>query len=270
MTSVDRGRPVSSILSNAARQTFALYRRETHWKTGADRRQADGAMPMQCPSLKPRFRMRPSALPSKNRATTRLAAVLTTMRETQHRVKNLSTVLVAICHQTVRESTSKADLDRTFSERVAAYCVSFDLMVENGWRPIELQRLVELQLEAFRGPEGAQAILSGPHIEVSSATAQNLGMALHELATNAVKYGALSNPSGLIRVSWTISPAAANRVVTLVWTETGGPTPIPTNRQGFGSKLTDKLVASALNGASSHTFGPEGVVWKIAFPVPQA
>lgn len=188
-------------------------------------------------------------------------------QETQHRIKNMATVIMSMCHQVARQTETKLEFDKCFSDRVAAYCRSLDQMIENDWDSTSLSSVVALQLETFGGVGSAQIAASGPPVDVPPAAVQNLGLALHELATNAVKYGALSNGAGKVHVSWSVSHETRPRIVRLVWSETGGPAVIPTTAKSFGSLLLDKLVAAALNGTSRHDRNAAGVVWTLSFPI---
>ena len=123
-----------------------------------------------------------------------------------------------------------------------------------------LDALVASQLKAF-GAGGDQIETHGPTVRLSPTAAQTLGLALHELATNAAKYGALSVNEGYVRIDWTL-----DTTFTLVWSEHGGPTVTEPKRSGFGTLVTQKMTARGLGGEVAMSYAPTGVVWKLTAP----
>jgi two-component sensor histidine kinase len=188
------------------------------------------------------------------------------MRELSHRAKNQLAVVVAMARRTAENSRNMAEFEKVFSERLMALARSTDLLVHQNWRGVALNGLVEAHLEPFAGDKGGRLHISGPLIEIGPEAAQSIGLALHELATNAAKYGALSVPEGRVTVSWRFA-GAAGELLRLEWKESGGPPVEDPTRTGFGSLVIQRTVAQSLNGEVVHDFRPEGVFWAIDLPV---
>ncbi|MFN0219182.1 MAG: PAS domain S-box protein [Hyphomicrobium sp.] len=189
------------------------------------------------------------------------------MRELSHRTKNLLAVIQSIARQTGMNSASTEDFNKRFMPRLAALASSHDLLVNEEWSGVRLDELVREQLKPFLGDDGeTRLILKGPQLVVTPTTAQALGLALHELATNAAKYGALSKPGGSLHVGWSFDPNAGDSAFRLTWTERGGPAVAPPDRRGFGHIVVEQVVASSLLGASKLTFEPAGVDWELEAP----
>ncbi|WP_282026685.1 MASE1 domain-containing protein [Limimaricola cinnabarinus] len=182
------------------------------------------------------------------------------MREVNHRSKNLLSVVQVIARQTA--SHSPQDFIEAFGARLRALAANQDILVNNEWQRIDLAELVGAQLRHF-GTVGPRVRLSGPAVMVPPAAAQALGMALHELATNAAKYGSLSTPRGHVDISWTIGEEG----FWMRWRESGGPPVTPPQRAGFGSRILDDLTASSMSGRVSLDYAPDGLVWELRCPV---
>ncbi|RYE78469.1 MAG: sensor histidine kinase, partial [Hyphomicrobiales bacterium] len=149
----------------------------------------------------------------------------------------------------------------TLSEALSSLARSADLLADGGWESAALDGLVESQLKAFGAGKGGQIETHGPNVRLSPTAAQTIGLALHELATNAAKYGALSVNEGYVRIDWTLEP-----VFSLTWREIGGPVVVPPKRSGFGTLVTQKMTARALGGEVEMAYAPSGVVWKLTAP----
>ncbi len=155
------------------------------------------------------------------------------MSEVNHRAKNLLTVVQTIARQTA--ATKPDDFIERFGERIHALALGQDLLVKNEWRGVDLHELVHSQLAHFKDLIGVRIELRGPSLNISAAAAQTLGMALHELATNAGKYGALSNADGRVEVSWRVECAETGvKTFTMTWREQGGPPVVVPAKNGFG------------------------------------
>ncbi|MFT6533761.1 MAG: PAS domain S-box-containing protein [Limimaricola cinnabarinus] len=181
------------------------------------------------------------------------------MREVNHRSKNLLSIVQVIARQTA--SHSPQDFIEAFGQRLRALAANQDILVNNEWQRVDLADLVRAQLGHF-GAIGPRVRLSGPPVMVPPAAAQALGMALHELATNAAKYGSLSNRDGCVDISWTMGDDGFR----MSWRESGGPPVAAPRKSGFGTKILDQLTASSMSGRVSLSYAPEGVVWELSCP----
>jgi PAS domain S-box-containing protein len=191
------------------------------------------------------------------------------MREVNHRAKNLLAVVQAVVRQTAGEIDPKLFEER-LNERIAALAASHDLLVRNEWRGVDTGALVETQLAHFKDLIGTRVVLRGPPALLRPEAAQALGMALHELATNAGKYGALSCRAGTVHVEWEIAANGRGPYFKIRWIERGGPPPKQPERQGFGQKVMVQMAEYALDGKVSLTYPGSGLVWELAAPVDRA
>lgn len=182
------------------------------------------------------------------------------MREVNHRSKNLLTIVQVIARQTAAHSPD--DFTQTFTQRLQALAANQDLLVNSDWQRVGLVELINSQLAHFAAV-GARVHLSGPRIMVPPAAAQALSMALHELATNAAKYGSLSNETGRVEVTWTVKDDRFH----LCWREIGGPGVTPPETVGFGTTVLDRMTAASLSGEVTIDYRPDGLVWDLDCPL---
>jgi two-component sensor histidine kinase len=182
------------------------------------------------------------------------------LREASHRAKNQFAVIRSIARETMR-STDADGFDDAFSQRLAALARSHDLLVKGDWQRVELRDLVSAHLAPF-GAE-ARAALTGPPLGTTANAAQYLGMAFHELTTNAVKYGALAAAGGRIEVTWTVVEDASGNKVVVEWRELGGPPVAAFKPTGFGSSVVLRLVPRALFGEAEMTVESDGLRWRL-------
>jgi two-component sensor histidine kinase len=188
----------------------------------------------------------------------REAHVRLIMRELSHRSKNLLAIVLAIARQTSRHTTSFSDFETRFNSRIQALADAHDLLVEQQWSGAFIDDLIRAQLAAF-GTE--RVTCHGPRIMMRTEAVQNVALALHELATNASKYGALSTPGGKIAIEWGWETGASGeRNARLTWRESGGPPAVAPDKKGFGCFVLERVVINAL-GEGSLEFKPEGLVW---------
>ncbi|WP_322893335.1 MULTISPECIES: PAS domain S-box protein [unclassified Yoonia] len=183
------------------------------------------------------------------------------MREVNHRSKNMLAVVQSILRQ-MRPN----DVDqfvRDFGARLRALANGQDLLVNSSDDSPELAALVQTQLTYFAQLSGIRLRVSGPAMRISSEVAQSLGMAIYELATNAGKYGALSNTTGQIDISWQIE----NGMFSLTWQESGGPDVVPPISKGFGTVVLEDMLTMALGATTQISYLPSGVVWTLQCPV---
>lgn len=188
------------------------------------------------------------------------------MRELSHRAKNQLAVVVAMARRTAERSDSIADFETVFSERLMALARSTDLLVNQNWRGVALAELIDAHLMPFVAGNKSRLVAGGPHVELGPDPAQSIGLAFHELATNASKYGALSVPDGIVTIRWRHTDGE-RRGLRIEWSESGGPAVEEPTRTGFGSIVIQRTVAQSLNGEVTHEYRPEGVFWAIDMPV---
>ncbi len=187
------------------------------------------------------------------------------MGEINHRAKNLLAVVLSVARQT--DGASHSDFIKKFSARIQSLAAGHDVLVENEWKGGELGILTRAQLSHFKDLIGNRITISGDPITLSPSAVQTLGMALHELATNASKYGALSNSTGCVAIGWeTVEVAAVNRLL-MTWSESSGPTVIPPESTGFGSTITNDVVRMSLVGDVTTDFSPSGFSWGLDCPL---
>jgi len=191
------------------------------------------------------------------------------MRELTHRSKNLLAVIQAMARQTARHAGSIDSFLEQFGARLQALARSHDLLVQEEWHGVSLRELIRSQLAPYFDRNSGQITVDGPPVMLRPEAAQSLGLALHELAINAVKFGALSTPSGRISITWTWESTRNPPTVEIVWTETGGPKVEAPVQRGFGSLVVERNLARALEGEVELTFGHDGVGCRIAIPVAQ-
>ncbi|UOA20572.1 Blue-light-activated histidine kinase (plasmid) [Sulfitobacter indolifex] len=179
------------------------------------------------------------------------------MREVNHRGKNLLSVVKVIARQTALRSPE--NFIEAFGERLQALAANQDILVNNGWQQIELDALVRGQLEHFEAIRERVTVV-GPPVKVSAHAAQAIGMAMHELATNAAKYGSLSNDVGRVVIDWSVEDGNFS----MSWCEQDGPAVSAPTSRGFGTTVIDKLTASSLSADVELTYAPTGLVWKVS------
>jgi PAS domain S-box-containing protein len=182
------------------------------------------------------------------------------LAEVSHRSKNLLNVVQAIARQTA--SGDPATFMRRFDQRLASLAASQDLLLANDGRGVAMDAVIRAQLEHFQDSIGTRIRIEGPPVTVTAAASQTLGMALHELATNAAKYGSLSTHAGEVRIGWSLAETDSRRL-TVEWCERGGPPVRPPSRKGFGSAITGRLTEAGLKGEVSLDYAPEGLVWRV-------
>ena len=185
--------------------------------------------------------------------------------ELSHRVKNTLATVQAIANQTLKEGVTMAEARDRLSSRLVAMSRAQDILMGRGLTSVEIKSVVKTAVEPHAG-DGDRFRLRGPNVAVSPRSALSFSMALHELATNAAKYGALSSVDGRVDIAWRISPSP-ERAFELTWSETGGPPVIPPTHNGFGSRLIKGALTAELGAATSVQYPASGVVWRIAVPL---
>jgi len=189
------------------------------------------------------------------------------LRELDHRVKNILSVVQAIAQQTFRKATSIDDAYEVFRGRLMAVAQAQDVLVSQDADGATLLEIIE---GALRGsgvsPDRVKA--TGPETKISARNAVTISLAIHELCTNAFKYGALSVEGGTVAITWGIGADINGRNFMFEWRETGGPHVVPPQRKGFGSSLLERGLASDLGGKITLEYAPAGVVCSFAAPLP--
>ena len=183
--------------------------------------------------------------------------------ELNHRVKNTLATVQSIATQTLRTAASTTEAREVLEGRLIALSKTHDVLTREHWAKADLREIVTAAVAPYSGTvTGARFEIRGPEASVQPKAAVALAMAFHELSTNAVKYGALSNETGRVAISWTIE----NGVGTLRWVESGGPVVKPPTSRGFGSRLIERGLAHDLAGEARLDFVPTGVVCIIMAP----
>jgi len=190
------------------------------------------------------------------------------INELNHRVKNTLATVQSLASQTLRNTERSADARQMFEARLLALSRAHDILTRQSWQGASLREVVDRALDPFRTDDGRLSV-EGIDVRLSPKQALALSMALHELATNAAKYGALSNDSGRVEVAWRVVLEGAGELQ-LTWTESGGPPVVPPTRTGFGSRLIQRSLAHDLGGATSIEYRPQGVISVIKTPLESA
>ncbi len=181
------------------------------------------------------------------------------MQEMSHRLKNSLALVQAIASQTFQHAKSMDEARDAIAGRIAALGRSQDVLIATESASLNVEKLIAVALAPHREAND-RFQLSGPEVTLSQKQALGLSLALHELATNATKYGALSNTEGRVNIDWTLSP---DLVFDLCWTESSGPAVDVPTQKGFGSRLIERMVAAYFNGKTELTFAPSGVVFTL-------
>jgi two-component sensor histidine kinase len=192
-----------------------------------------------------------------------LAEIRFLMRELAHRSKNQMTVIAAMAKQTARTATSVPEFVQSFEKRILGLAGSTDLLLAHGMAGVELGVLLKRQIEPFADVAGDRVRLEGPPVRLNAQSAQIVGMAAHELATNAVKYGAFSSDDGRLAVDWHVQ---ADRLE-LTWRETVSLPPKPATRRGFGTTVLETMVGRSLDAKVVSTLHPDGIAWQFSIPL---
>jgi PAS domain S-box-containing protein len=187
--------------------------------------------------------------------------------ELNHRVKNALAIVQSLVQASLRQATSRPAqaMAQTLAERLQALHRAHDLLLESQWSGASLKAMVERELDPYKREDGPKILIKGPDVLLPPASTSILAMTLHELATNAVKYGALSQNNGQLAISW--KTARGNRLM-LTWEERGSLHPVPTKRgSGFGMQLIDKGIRHNLGGETKVEFRPAGLYVEMNVPL---
>lgn len=187
--------------------------------------------------------------------------------ELSHRVKNMLATLQAIVSQTLRNATSLEEARVTLGSRIQSLDAANDLLVSQRWEGASLKELAERALGPFFSNDNDRFRVEGPSVRVPPRIATGLALALHELATNAAKYGALSTPGGRVQLTWRVENGSTPIELHLCWKGVGGPEVQQPTRVGFGSKLIQRVLASEIDGHVELDYQPAGLVFKAVAPI---
>jgi two-component sensor histidine kinase/PAS domain-containing protein len=189
------------------------------------------------------------------------------MHELSHRSKNLLAVIQSISRRTARTATTMEEFESRFGRRLQGLAASHDVLVRNSWEGAPLADLMRQQLMPFMDIQSSRVELTGPDIVVTAEGTQAIGLAIHELATNAIKYGALSVPAGKVKISWAFdSESLASRELLLKWVEQDGPRVVPPSRNGFGHLVIGEMIERSLNAKVALEFVTHGLEWSVSIP----
>lgn len=188
------------------------------------------------------------------------------IQELNHRVKNSLATVQSIAAQTFRYTETPDAFQQTFEARLMALAKTHDLLTKGDWETASLRELLIAELEPFGGTESSRFTLNGQDVQLTSAMALALGLVFHELATNAIKYGALSVPSGSVEIAWEID--TGQHRLRWHWTETCGPPVKMPSRRGMGSRVIEKGLMHEFGGEARIVFDPSGVQCSIDMPLP--
>jgi two-component system, chemotaxis family, CheB/CheR fusion protein len=198
------------------------------------------------------------------KAAEQKAAML--LGELDHRVKNILSIVSAIISQTLRTSATIEDFAVQVEGRIGAIATAHSLLTNAGSGEISLHAILQTELAAFDSG-GGKVVVRGPNIGLTPKTGLSLAMAVHELASNAAKYGALSTPSGRLVIKWSVAGGAEAPSMTLIWTEMGGPAVALPTRQGFGTIMIDRALNHELDAEVTRDFLATGLRCTIIIPL---
>jgi two-component sensor histidine kinase len=187
--------------------------------------------------------------------------------ELNHRVKNTLQTVQSIAAQTFRHARDIPDALRKFDGRIVTMGTANSLLSEDRWRNADMAELAESALEPFRAKDRERLHVAGPNVPVAAPSAVMISMMLHELATNAAKYGALSNDTGEVFVDWRTLSEGGNTRIVLNWREFGGPSVVAPERKGFGTTLIQRGLTSQLGGSANIEFASDGLRCTLECPV---
>jgi two-component sensor histidine kinase len=189
------------------------------------------------------------------------------INELNHRVKNSLAIVQAIAQQSFKGENSTPEARAAFEGRLAALSAAHDLLTRENWETASMVKVIGDAVEPYRGQK-ERFHIDGPDLRLPPKTAVSFALALHELATNAVKYGALSTNEGHVEIKWKVEREDGAEQLKLVWREIGGPTVKAPETRGFGTRLIERSLAAEFDGKVHIEFDPEGVVCTVLAPLP--
>lgn len=187
------------------------------------------------------------------------------MHELSHRVKNTLAMVQAFSTQTMRNAASLEDARATFEARLGALGFAHEILLQEDWASASIEGIVKGATRIH--DDHGRIHFNGPDIRLEPKAALALGLALHELCTNAAKYGALSAPTGRVEITWNVIEEKAPALFCFRWQESGGPLVEPPQRKGFGSRLIERSFTESFGEQAAIRYEPTGVVWSIVVPL---
>jgi two-component system CheB/CheR fusion protein len=187
--------------------------------------------------------------------------------ELNHRVKNMLTVVISMASQTLKRSDTLGQFEQSYMGRIHALSGAYSLLSDVGWQMVALEALLLEELQPFFSQDRSNIVLAGPRVLLQPRAALALGMAIHELTTNAVKHGALSVPEGMVQIAWRLEQTSGNAVLVLNWSESNGPPVSPPTRKGFGMTMIERGLRQDMSAEVTIAFEPEGVKATVRAPI---
>jgi two-component sensor histidine kinase len=188
------------------------------------------------------------------------------MLELSHRTKNILSIVQALVNQSLRADRPMEEARSVLSNRLVAMGSAVDTLLRTEWQPATLQAIVQAGLVHGASFEGRVRV-SGPTVEIGAGAAMSLSLVLHELESNAMKYGALSTPTGAVDIRWTVIGSGDGATLMMFWEERGGPPVSLPDRRGFGTRLIGSGISRRLGGTSDCRFEREGFGWTLSAPM---
>jgi two-component sensor histidine kinase len=188
------------------------------------------------------------------------------IHELNHRVKNTLATVQSIASQSLRNADAMEEARSAMEARLLALSRAHDVLTRENWEGAGLLEIVREAMAPYRHERETRIHMEGPDTRLSPRMALAIAMALQELSTNAVKYGALSNESGEVRIAWSVSDDPEKRLH-LIWSEANGPTVEIPRRRGFGTRLIERSLAQDLHGKATIDFAPAGIVCTVDAPI---
>jgi PAS domain S-box-containing protein len=188
-------------------------------------------------------------------------------KELAHRVKNTLATVQSIIRQTLRRSSSLEEAEAILDARILALAAAHDVLLRDTWEGATLGEVVGVALRPFGVDQEGRFTCKGPGVHLSSRVALAFAMALHELATNAVKYGALSTEAGSVLLTWDILDNDGLERLRFTWEEAGGPAVAPPSRMGFGSRMIERALAIEIGGTAEIDYRPAGILFSATAPL---
>jgi len=181
-------------------------------------------------------------------------------------VKNTLAIVQGIAQQSFKPGTDPIVARRAFEGRLAALSEAHNLLTREYWGPVSMARIIADAV----APHGNGFDLEGPDLPLAPKTAISLALAIHELATNAVKHGALSSAEGRVSIRWSHDESAEGPRLKLTWAERGGPPVSVPTRRGFGTRMIERGLAAELGGSVKIDFVPSGLICRVDAPLPES